>query len=271
LQILKPTLSPFAEFNGSIEGSIYNADVLNFLANVPDRAASIIFLDPPFNLGKAYSAQDSKLDLRPEDEYLTWLIEVIKESSRCLSPGGALYLYHMPSIAVQITSILNNLLQFRHWIAVSMKNGFARGKKLYPAHYALLYYTNGIPRQFCRPRILPRKCRNCNEYVKDYGGYKKIIEEKGINLSDVWDDISPVRHRSKKNRVQNELPEEFMRRIIEISGIESELYMDPFAGAGSGIIAAIDGGMKFLGCDIVEDYCNVINVRIKRMIECTNS
>ena len=36
-----------------------------------------------------------------------------------------------------------------------MKNGFARGKKLYPAHYALLYFTKGMPASFQRPKILP--------------------------------------------------------------------------------------------------------------------
>ena len=34
-----------------------------------------------------------------------------------------------------------------------MKGTFSRGKKLYPAHYALLYYTKGEPRVFNRVRL----------------------------------------------------------------------------------------------------------------------
>ncbi len=50
-------------------------------------------------------------------------------------------------------SLLEQHLDFRHWIAISMKNGFVRGDHLYPAHYALLYYTKGKPESFNRPKV----------------------------------------------------------------------------------------------------------------------
>jgi len=37
---------------------------------------------------------------------------------------------------------------FRHWVAMSMKGTFPRGRKLYPAHYALLYCSKGEPKTF---------------------------------------------------------------------------------------------------------------------------
>jgi site-specific DNA-methyltransferase (adenine-specific) len=65
-------------------------------------------------------------------------------------------------------------LLFRHWIAVSMKGTFPRGKKLYPAHYALLYFTKGLPATFNRDEVrqpVPA-CRHCGGDVKDYGGHR---------------------------------------------------------------------------------------------------
>ena len=71
--------------------------------------------------------------------------QVIDRSAEVLKDGGALYLYHIPKWAIRLAPFLEHALDFRHWIAISMKNGFVRGNHLYPAHYALLYYTGSSP------------------------------------------------------------------------------------------------------------------------------
>ncbi|TKJ41144.1 site-specific DNA-methyltransferase [candidate division LCP-89 bacterium B3_LCP] len=250
----------------NVRGEIHLDDAYKFLRKFEDDVAGIIFLDPPFNLGKDYG-NGKKQDRKPRGEYISWLNTLITESERVLKPGGALYIYHLPSVATQITGLLNELLQFRHWIAVSMKNTFVRGQWLYPAHYALLYYTKGAPSHFNRPKLNPIKCKHCNSYIKDYGGYKKIIERNGINLSDIWDDLSPVRHNSTKTRSANELPVKLLERIVTISGTVGELYIDPFAGSGNGILAALKAGMHFSACDNEEQYCFLISERIQEELE----
>lgn len=246
---------------GNVRGCLYQDDAIRFLKYQPSNSAALVFLDPPFNLKKTYS-HNRHIDNRPEDEYQCWLNEILSESSRILKPGGALYLYHMPSAAVKLVQTLNELLTFRHWIAVSMKNGFVRGNRLYPAHYALLYYTKGAPSYFSRPKLLPKTCPQCGALQKDYGGYKKIIMEKGLNLSDIWDDFSPVRHRSTKTRDANELPLNLLKRVIEISGKPGDLFIDPFSGSGVGLLAAKSAGMNFIGCEIMANYCKQITCKL---------
>jgi DNA modification methylase len=56
-------------------------------------------------------------------------------------------------------------------------------------------------------------------------------------------------------------------RVVEISGAEGATYLDPFAGTGTGVIAAIKRGMNFLAGDIVEANCEVIKQRIARLLE----
>ncbi len=255
-------LKLFSSFDSnSCKGKIYNGDAADFLKNEKSNSACLVFLDPPFNLGKDYG-NGKQHDLKPHNEYIIWLSSLIHESYRILIPGGALYIYHLPKIATQITGLLNELLDFRHWIAISMKNNFARGQRLYPAHYALLYYTKGPPYFFNRPKISPVKCRNCGKFIKDYGGYKRIIESQGVNLSDFWDDVSPLRHQNRKSRNTNELPMLILERIISISGMPNGLYIDPFVGGGNGLIAAINGGMSFSVCDNSYESCNLIKNRI---------
>jgi site-specific DNA-methyltransferase (adenine-specific) len=256
-------LQIFSSFGPSvISGDVFRGEALEFLAHCPAESASIVFLDPPFNIGKPYVAENPRHDLMPRSDYWKFLLAILNESVRILKPGGALYIYHLPEWAMRIGAHLDSSLDFRHWIAISMKNGFARGDRLYPAHYGLLYFTKGKPGTFHRPRLRPMKCRHCGGLVKDYGGYRTIIESQGINLSDVWDDLSPVRHSKYKARALNELPQLLMDRVLAISGRAGDLYVDPFAGGGSGVLAAAKIGMTFLACDLVAENCELISKRV---------
>jgi site-specific DNA-methyltransferase (adenine-specific) len=245
----------------NIEGYVAAGDSLKFLKSIRKESADIVFLDPPFNLGKKYYAR-KKIDVMPPRVYEGWLKEVLIEAVRILRPGGTLYLYHLPIWAMRFGEFLDGRLDFRHWIAISMKNGFIRGTRLYPAHYGLLMFTKGEPAQLIRPKLNPSRCRHCGEYIKDYGGYLSIIEKKGINLSDFWDDLSPVRHANRKHRQANELPQLLFERIIAVSGSPGGLYVDAFAGTGSGVIAAIRKGLRFAACDLVRANCNIISRRV---------
>jgi site-specific DNA-methyltransferase (adenine-specific) len=241
---------------------IYCADALDLLKSLPAKSAAIVFLDPPFNLDKSYIDAKHR-DLKPQDEYTRWITLILDEVPRVLVEGGALFLYHLPFWALRFGSDLCSDLEFRHWIAISMKNGFARGKKLYPAHYALLYLTKGEPRYFSRPRIRAKRCRHCGEVIKDYGGYWPVIRRKGLNLSDLWEDISPVRHVPNKSRKSNELPPLLVDRIIAIAGRKNGLFVDPFCGSGAAVVAASNRGMKVIAGDISATYAGLTAERVK--------
>ena len=246
-------------------GEIYNGDAINFLRSIDSESVPLIFLDPPFNLGKKYSEKNKDLDNMSEEDYIIWIQSILNESVRVLSKGGALYIYHLPSWCMRFGHYLGQNLDFRHWIAISMKNNFVRSNRLYPAHYGLLYFTKGDPISFNRPKLTPQTCRKCGTTIKDYGGYKSIIEEKGINLSDFWDDISPVRHNSKKLRKQNQLPLLLTDRIMEISGVSGGLFVDPFVGTGTSVVSAINHKMKFKCCDLVIENCIITSKRLEQL------
>jgi site-specific DNA-methyltransferase (adenine-specific) len=246
------------------QGLLYEGEALSFLKGIESGVADLIFIDPPFNLGKLYSKDKARIDKKPVHIYEKWLNELLQESTRVLAPGGALFIYHLPLWGTKIAAQLNGQgLCFLHWIAVSMKNGFVRGRRLYPAHYALLLYTKGKLKHFRRPRVPLTECRHCGEYIKDYGGYLPIVEKRGVNLSDIWDDLSPVRHANRKNRQANELPAAMLQRVIEIAGVKNGLFIDPFAGSGTGLIIATKAGMRFLACDLVSNNCKLIDRRLR--------
>lgn len=242
-------------------GFLANEDALEYSRSLRAEIADLVFLDPPFNLGKDYGV-GSWLEHGDEEVYEFYLRRVLREMVRILKPGGSLFLYQLPFWASRLSEELQRALEFRHWIAVGMKNGFVRGQRLYPAHYALLYYTKGKPRAFSRPRLDPKYCRHCGGLVRDYGGYTALVEQKGLNLSDLWEDLSPVRHRSRKHRVSNELPPALTDRVVAIAGLPGGVLVDPFVGSGTMLVSGIAAGMQFLGNDLSR---RALAVCIKRL------
>ena len=250
-------------------GSVYKADCLELMRSLQSESVDTVFADPPFNLGKDYGLGKSKDELH-SSSYLEWCYEWIDEASRLVKPGGAIFIYNLPHWAYHLAAHLERRgLSFRHWIAVSMKGTFPRGKKLYPAHYALLYFTKGEPKTFNRDAVrLPIPiCRHCKKDIKDYGGHRKYLNPLGLNLSDIWDDTSPARHTQFKARWGiNELKPLIPGRCIQISTNEGDLVFDPFGGGGSTFEAAERLNRRWMGSEIVD--CELIRQRFERNIPC---
>lgn len=222
---------------------------MNLLASLDDDSVDLIFADPPFNLGKDYG-RGVRDDLK-EHEYLEWCAQWIKECCRVIAPGGAIWLYNLPKWNIEIGHKLNeNGMLFRHWVAVDIKMLLPIPGRLYPSHYSLLYYTKGKPKTFERPRIPIQVCRHCGGDVKDYGGHRNKMNPDGVNISDVWTDIPPVRHRKTKSRSANQLSEKMLERVISISSIEGDLVLDPFGGAGTTYVVAERMHRKWVGIEL---------------------
>jgi site-specific DNA-methyltransferase (adenine-specific) len=243
-------------------GVLFQADCLDVLAAMRPGTVDCVFADPPFNLGKDY--RNGFRDRFGRAEYFSWCENWIAECARVLKPGGAFFLYALPELAAVFAGYLREHLEFRHWIALSMKGTFPRGKKLYPAHYALLYFTRGEPKTFSRVRLPVPVCRHCGGEIKDYGGHRNKLNPAGLNLTDFWDDTSPNRHRKYKVRPGvNELKLTIPERAIQISTEPGDIVLDPFGGGGSTYQAAEALGRRWIGVELYD--CAHIERRLRSM------
>lgn len=240
---------PRAEFQTHL-GSLYRMDCLRFLQSIEDDSIDLIFADPPFNLDKEYPSQIN--DKLHERDYISWCEEWTKECVRVLKHGGSLFIWNLPKWNTFIANILNNYLTFRHWISVDIKYSLPIANRLYPSHYSLLYYCKGEkPSVFHPDRIPMPVCPKCQHDLRDYGGYKSKMNPMGLNLPDVWTDISPVRHAKYKRRNgSNELPIKLLDRIIEMSSNENDIVLDPFGGSGTTFIVSEIKNRRWIGCEI---------------------
>ena len=238
--------------DNKIANKIHNMDCIKLMRSMDEKSVNMIFADPPFNLKKKYRSYD---DNSPFNEYLAWTREWVGEASRILADDGSIFVYNIPRLLVYTAEILNGLMEFRHWIAWNA-SGQPLGKTMLPAHYGILYYTKNRKNKFYNVRAPHKTCRVCREYIKDYGGKKKLMHEFGYQISDVWDDIHRVKHNSK--RIENhpcQLPVHLIERLILMTTDEGDLIFDPFCGGGSAAVAAKQMGRNYTGVDVDKDYC----------------
>lgn len=230
-------------------GRLYQAGCLKVLPTLQAESVDLAFADPPFNLGKQYTSNID--DARAGHDYLAWCRQWLDELMRVLKPGGSLFLWNLPKWNLSLGAYLNDKLTFRHWIAVDIKYSLPIQKRLYPSHYALLYFVKGAKPAIFHPDRLPVPCcRHCGGELRDYGGYKDKMNPKGVNLSDVRTDIPPVRHAKYKKRDANALALKLMDRVVAIDSDPGSVVLDPFGGSGTTYVAAELTARQWIGCEL---------------------
>jgi site-specific DNA-methyltransferase (adenine-specific) len=250
-------VSPFS-INGHLTpiyltelGALFKGDCVQLLPHVRGECVDTVFADPPFNIGKEYGRGVD--DRRTETEYVDWCRKWIDECIRVLKPGGSFFLYNIPKWNMILSNyLLEKKMHFRDWIVVDIKMGLPIHGRLYPSHYSLLYFSKGRHKTFHNIRTPIKLCRHCGGEVKDYGGHRQFLNPKGLNLTDVWDDIHPVRHKKFKSqdRKANSLSSRLLERVISMSTNPGDLVLDPFGGGGTTFAVCEKKKRQWIGMEI---------------------
>jgi site-specific DNA-methyltransferase (adenine-specific) len=260
-EIIAPTIIVEPFFTTRL-GLLYNADCLGILPYILSDSVDTVFADPPFNLAKKYGFMVD--DDRPEKDYLIWCTEWLGHCIRVLKPGGALFVYNIPKWNMALGSyLMESGLNFRHWIAINIKSSLPIPGRLYPSHYSLLYFTKGKPKTFRKIRTPIEHCRHCKGEVKDYGGHRKAMNPNGVNLTDVWHDITPVRHWKfkTKKRPANQLSTKLLERVVQMTTREGDVVLDPFGGSGTTFDVCERFERRWIGMEI--ESCDAIVERLE--------
>lgn len=259
--VIEPGIENTAAFSTHL-GVLCRGDVLNILPHVRSETIHTVFADPPFNLSKVYG--DRVNDNRSDAEYISWCKKWLDQCMRVIRPGGALFLYNLPKWNIILGNYLTESgMMFRHWVAVNIKLSLPIPGRLYPSHYSLLYFTKGKPEIFRKIRTPIEVCRHCGKEIKDYGGHRGAMNPNGVNLTDVWNDITPVRHWKFKSRKRsaNQLSTKLLERVIQMSTKECDIVLDPFGGSGTTYDVCERLGRHWIGVEI--ESCDVIIERLQ--------
>lgn len=205
-------------------------NVLEYLHEIPHNA--VVITDPPYNQGYHYDKYDDSKGL---DEY--------KEMVRKVFWGRRSVIVHYPEETITVLGqCLSGLNDVMAWV--------------YPSNQAkqhrLVTWWN------CKPdwRRTPQPYKNPTDKR-----VKRLIAAGQQARGYDWVEINHVKNVSGIKH-PCPLPLELAERLVLATTKPGDLVVDPFAGSGTILVAAIKHGRRALGFEISEQYANLANSRI---------
>ena len=249
---------------------ILNLDRLEFLKKIEKNKVQLIITSPPYNIGKDY---EKKL---PFKKYLEEQKKTLKECYRVLSNKGSLCWQvgssfednELIPLDVYIYNICKSLgFKLRNRIIWHFEHGLHSYKKFSGRYETILWFTKSDNYYFDFdeirvPQKYPGKLGYQGKNKGKYTGHKM-----GKNPSDVW--IFPnVKSNHKEKTIHPcQFPIELAERLILSMSKKNDLVIDPYAGVGTTVLAAVKNNRLSKGSDIMKKYIDIAKKRFKLLIK----
>lgn len=265
---------------------LYFGDNLKHLQSIPDTAAQLVYIDPPFNTGRkqergtsttrrvegsgrvGFKGQNYEIIretvLSYDDEfadYWSFLEPRLEQAWRILGETGTLYL-HLDYREAHYAKVLLDALFGRDCFLNEIIWAYDYGgkaKNRWPAkHDTILVYVKDAKKYYFDSQSVDREPYMAPGLVTP----EKV--ERGKLPTDVWwhTIVSPT--GKEKTGYPTQKPEGILRRIIQASSREGDLVVDFFGGSGTTGAVAAKLGRRFILIDQNPESIDVISARLKK-------
>lgn len=267
----------FDYINPGIDFVINNGDSLKVLKRIKDNKFDLIITSPPYNIGKSY---ETKTNI---EEYLKTQEEIIVELIRTLSDKGNLCwqvgnyidkgeVFPLDIFYYQIFKKYG--LKLRNRIIWHFGHGLHASKRFSGRYETILWFSKSDDYIFNLDEVrIPSKYPG----KRHFKGPKKgqlSGNPLGKNPSDIWEivlrdweigiwDIPNVKaNHPEKTSHPCQFPIELVERCVLALSNKGSWVLDPFAGVGSTVIAAIKNDRNGMGIEKEKEYCDIANKRV---------
>ena len=251
---------------------LHNGDCLDWLATIPSDCAQLIVTSPPYNIGKEY---ESRVAL---DQYVDWQSKVIAACARVLKPGGSLcwqvgnYVKSGSVVPLDIAlhpAIASQGLTLRNRIVWHFEHGLHCKNRFSGRYETVMWYTKGDNYTFnLDPVRVPQKYPNKRHFKGPKAG-QLSGNPLGKNPGDVWNIPNVKSNHVEKTDHPCQFPVELIERLVLSMTNRGDTVVDPFAGTGTSIIAAILHGRIGWGAEIDPRYSSIAASRISAALDGT--
>ena len=236
--------------------TIVKTDVMEGMKLLPDKSIDIIITSPPYNkaglngVAKEHPKDnwkrtivyggDMSIDCKPEDEYQRWQIDFLNECERVLKDDGSLFYNHKNRIhkgfiVSPYEWILKSRMRVRQEITWNRgSNNNLAPYRYIPSNEIVFWLTKSKSVSFKRPVGLENKMETWNI------GFRRNTEHPAPFPLEIPDTI-----------------------LACIPNDGDKIVLDPFMGSGTVAISAIKHNFRWLGFELLDEYVDMANNRIK--------
>lgn len=237
---------------------IHHGDAIEILkSQIKDASIDLIFVDPPYNIGKKFS---NFKDRWPSDtEYADWAYKWIDECIRVLKPTGTMYLMTSTQAMPYFDLYVKERLSILGRIIWSYDSSGVQARKYYGSMYEPILYCVKNPKAytFNADDILVEAKTGSKRKLIDYRGKEpKPYNTKKIP-GNVWD-FPRVRYRMDEyENHPSQKPQALLNRIIQASSNEGDTVLDPFSGTFTTATVAKILGRKTVSIESQDEYLKI--------------
>ncbi len=248
--------------------TIYHGNAIEILRQeICDQSVDLIFVDPPYNIGKKFSNFHDKWPSNAE--YAKWAYQWIDACIRVLKPKGTLYLMTSTQAMPYFDLYVRDKLTILSRIAWSYDSSGVQAKNYFGSMYELILHCVKDSQRYCfnADDILVEAKTGAKRKLIDYrGDAPKPYNTKKVP-GNVWE-FSRVRYRMNEYEEHpSQKPEALLDRIIRASSNEGDIVLDPFSGTFTTASVAKTLGRKSISIESQEKYLKIGLRRVLGMNE----
>lgn len=203
--------------------NIYLGDCLEILKQMPDKSVDLIWMDPPYNVGKNYGTWNDSL---PDREYLKYCRRWIKEIKRV--SGNKCAVMAPTKYKLQWWLFLGKdyrEIQLTYSPEGAFRFGFINQFSTILTNVKPIIYTKNV-------------WHNCQMPGLGYFFRENNWNHPGYTSEDIT------------------------MRVINSFSSPGDLILDPFLGSGTTVVACIKTGRRYIGMEIDPTYFEIAKKRI---------
>ena len=249
-----------------VDGMLALGDCMEVIKYLPDESVDLIFTSPPYCMGKDYDRSSSIEDFSEKVYALQKLMnpKLKNGGSLCWQVGSYIrdaVLTPLDSLVYQVCTKFPEL-RLRNRVVWAFEHGAHSKNRLSGRHETVLWFTKGDSYKFDLDSIrVPQKYPGKKHYKGPNRG-ELSGNPLGKNPGDVWLIPNVKANHVEKTEHPCQFPIALVCRFARALTPTNGMILDPYAGASSTAIAALEVGRRFFCIELEERYFGVSQQRI---------
>lgn len=275
---------PFQELTKELfpaKYEIVEGDTLLKLKNIEDGKFDLVITSPPYNIGKEYETKQSiEKYLDRQEAVISEICRVTSDKgSICWQTGNYVDKGEVFPLDIYYYEIFKRLhLKLRNRIIWHFGHGLHSSKRFSGRYETILWFTKTDSYIFNLDNVrVPSKYPGKRHFKGPLKG-QPSGNPKGKNPSDIWEivvndwenelwNIPNVKsNHPEKTEHPCQFPVELVERCILALTNEASWVLDPYAGVGSTLIAAIKNNRNTTGIEKEKRYVEITRKRINNLL-----
>lgn len=244
-----------------------NQDIFDVINLLPGKFIDLLFLDPPYNLTKAFNT--IRFTKKTIQEYSEWIDKFISAMIPLLKPNATIYFCGDWRSSTSAHFVLSKYFTVRNRITWEREKG--RGSKTNWKNNTedIWFCTNSNEYTFNIDAVKLKK-KVLAPYRTEDGIPKDWADEGNGSFrlthpSNIWTDISvPFWSMPENTEHPTQKPEKLLAKLILASSNPGDVVFDPFLGSGTTAVVAKKLDRKFIGIEIDQKYACLAQKRINQ-------